>query len=283
MTEAPGDRTTSRNNIKTSRVSSPGASAPGFFWVKVHPVEKSAIDRIAPTRRPAGVAVMRQRWAKLLFLHWPVPAAELRALVPSGLEIDICDGQAWIGLVPFVVTGARPRFFPPIPGVSNFPEVNVRTYVHLNGRDPGVWFFSLDAASRVAVAAARRLYKLGYRFAEMTANAEGEAIRFQSRRIAPGPLPAGCALRYEPRGPVTHAVPGTLEHFLVERYVLYAADGSRLHQARVHHAAYPVQSAAVEGLQEDLLAAAGIRRPDSSPLAHYASEVEVEVFPLRRT
>jgi uncharacterized protein YqjF (DUF2071 family) len=224
---------------------------------------------------------MRQRWARLLFLHWPVPATELRALVPSGLEIDTYDGVAWVGLVPFVVRGARPALLPPLPGVSNFEEVNVRTYVHHAGRDPGVWFFSLDAASRVAVAAARALYKLGYRHAEMTAETEGAAVRFESRRIAPGPLPAGCALRYEPRGEVRHAVPGTLEHFLIERYVLYAADESRLYQARVHHEPYPVQAAAVEGLEEDLLAAAGIRRPASAPLAHYASEVDVEVFPLR--
>ena len=240
-----------------------------------------AIDRIAPARRPSGPAVMRQRWARLLFLHWRVPAADLRDLVPRGLEIDTFGGEAWVGLVPFVVTGARPVFLPPVPGVSNFEEVNVRTYVHRGGSDPGVWFFSLDAASRIAVAAARRLYRLGYRHAEMSADVTGGCVRFRSRRLGPGPLPATCAVRYEPRGPVTQAVPGTLEHFLVERYVLYAAEGPRLFQARVHHVPYPVQAAAVEGLEEDLLAANGIRRPASPPLAHYASEVDVEVFPLR--
>jgi uncharacterized protein YqjF (DUF2071 family) len=224
---------------------------------------------------------MRQRWARLLFLHWPVPADEVRPLVPAGLEVDTCDGQAWIGLVPFVVTGARPVFLPPLPGVSNFEEVNVRTYVHHGGRDPGVWFFSLDAASLIAVAAARALYKLGYRHAEMSADTNGGSVRFRSRRLAPGPLPATCAVRYEPRGSITHAAPGTLEHFLIERYVLYAAHESRLYQARVHHAPYPVQGATVEGLEEDLVAAAGIRRPASPPLAHYASMVDVEVFPLR--
>ena len=244
--------------------------------------EPDGIDRIAPTRRPQGLAVMRQRWARLLFLHWPLPAGDVRPLVPRGLDVDTYDGQAWVGLVPFVVTGARPVFLPPIPGVSNFAEVNVRTYVHERGRDPGVWFFSLDAASRIAVAAARRLYRLGYRFAEMSADTESETVRFQSRRVTPGPLPASCAVRYAPRGPARHAVPGTLEHFLIERYVLYAAHGPRLYQARVHHEAYPVQDAEVEGLQEDLLAAAGIRRPGSPPLAHYASAVDVEVFPLHR-
>lgn len=244
------------------------------------PPETDAIDRLAPTRRPSGPAVMRQHWARLLFLHWPVPAADLRDLVPRGLEIDTFEGEAWVGLVPFVVTGARPVLLPPVPGVSNFEEVNVRTYVHHGGRDPGVWFFSLDAASRIAVAAARGLFKLGYRHAEMSADTNGDSVRFRSRRRAPGPLPATCSVRYEPRGPVSTAVPGTREHFLIERYVLYAADGPRLYQARVHHEPYRVQAAAVDGLEEDLLAAGGIRRPSSRPLAHYASEVDVEVFPL---
>jgi uncharacterized protein YqjF (DUF2071 family) len=240
------------------------------------------IDRIAPTRRPSGMALMRQRWRRLLFLHWPVPAERVRARVPAGLDVDTHEGQAWIGLVPFVVEAARPVFAPPLPFVSWFDEVNVRTYVHARGRDPGVWFFSLDASSRVAVAAARALFKLAYRFAEMRADVEGGTVRFQSRRIAPGPLPGTCAMRYAPRGPVAHAVPGTLEHFLVERYVLYAADGERLFQGRVHHAAYPVQPATVEDLREDLVAAAGLSRPAVAPLAHYASGVDVEVFPLRR-
>ncbi|HEV7502298.1 MAG TPA: DUF2071 domain-containing protein, partial [Vicinamibacteria bacterium] len=191
------------------------------------------------------------------------------------------EGQAWVGLVPFVVMGARPAFLPPVPGVSTFDEINVRTYVHDRGRDPGVWFFSLDASSRVAVATARALFKLGYRFARMRAEVTGGRVRFHSTRVAPGPLPAACAVEYAPQGAVTHAIPGTLEHFLLERYVLYAADGDRLFRGRVHHAPYPMQAASFEGLEEDLLAAAGIRRPAPAPLAHYASAVQVEVFPLR--
>jgi uncharacterized protein len=224
---------------------------------------------------------MHQTWARLLFLHWPVPADELRPLLPKGLELDTHEGQAWVGLVPFVVRGARPAFLPPVPGVSSFDEINVRTYVHDRGRDPGVWFFSLDASSRVAVATARALFKLGYRFARMRAEVSGERVRFRSTRVTPGPLPAACAVEYAPRGAVTHAVPGTLEHFLLERYVLYAADGDRLFRGRVHHPPYPMQAASFEGLEEDLLAAAGIRRPPQAPLAHYASAVQVEVFPLR--
>jgi uncharacterized protein YqjF (DUF2071 family) len=240
------------------------------------------IDRIAPTRRPAGRAVMRQRWARLGFLHWPLPPDDVQRLVPSGLTVDTYQGQAWVGLVPFVVTGARPVFLPPVPGVSRFDEVNVRTYVHAGGRDPGVWFFSLDASSRIAVGVARTLFKLGYRLADMRAEELGESrVRFRSRRIAPGPLPATCAVEYGPRGTVAPAAPGTLEHFLAERYVLYATDGRRLYQGRVHHAPYPLQPATVSGLEEDLVAAAGLVRPKGDPLVHYASQVDVEVFPLR--
>ena len=241
-----------------------------------------AIDRVAPTRRPPTAAVLRQRWARLGFLHWPLPPEEVRPLLPDGLTLDTWEGRAWVGLVPFVVTGARPVFLPPVPGLSRFDEVNVRTYVHHRGRDPGVWFFSLDASGRVAVAAARRFFKLGYRLARMHAEegAEGR-VRFLSRRLRPGPLPAGCALEYGPRGPVARAAADTLEHFLLERYVLYAADGGRLFQGRVHHEPYPVQGATVTGLEEDLLAAAGLVRPPAEPLAHYARAVDVEVFPLR--
>jgi len=148
------------------------------------------IDRIGPTHRPPGMGVMRQRWGRLLFLHWVVSPDAVRPLLPAGLDLDLYDGQAWVGLVPFVVTGARPVFLPPVPGVSTFDEVNVRTYVHARGADPGVWFFSLDASSRVAVAAARALFKLGYRYADIRAEVDGERVRFASRRIAPGPLPA---------------------------------------------------------------------------------------------
>jgi uncharacterized protein len=245
-------------------------------------VTLEAIDRIAPTRRPPAVAVMRQRWARLGFLHWPVPPGQMQALLPAGLTVDTWEGLAWVGLVPFVVTGARPAFLPALPGLSRFDEVNVRTYVHFRGRDPGVWFFSLDASGRVAVATARRFFKLGYRLARMRAEEGPDGqVRFRSRRLRPGPLPAGCTLEYGPRGPVGAAAPGTLEHFLLERYVLYAAAGGRLFQARVHHAPYPVQAATVTGLEEDLLAAAGLVPAPGAPLAHYARAVDVEVFPLR--
>lgn len=252
------------------------------------------IDRLTPTRPPRSSHVMRQRWAALLFLHWEVDPDALRRLLPPGLELDTFDGRAFVGLVPFTMTGVRPRSLPAVPGLSNFHEVNVRTYVHHRGRDPGVWFFSLDAASAVAVKVARWSYHLPYFHARMSLEPPDRAIRaaldrgesptidYASERLAPGPIPATCRLRYRPGGSPRPASPGTLDHFLIERYILYAFADGRLYQGRVHHPPYPVQSARLESLEETLVAAAGIARPEADPLIHFAREVRVRIYPPRR-
>ncbi|HSB60176.1 MAG TPA: DUF2071 domain-containing protein, partial [Vicinamibacteria bacterium] len=194
--------------------------------------------------------------------------------------VDTFEGRAFVGLVPFTMRGVRPVWSPSIPWLSSFHEVNVRTYVHRGGRDPGVWFFSLDAANPVGVLVGRTAWKLPYHFARMRLALEGPAISYASERRWPPPRPAACALRYEPVGPVRPASAGTLEHFLVERYVLYARSGGRFLAGRVHHSPYPLQPARVEALDEGLLAASGIERPRSAPLVHYARGVDVDVFPL---
>jgi uncharacterized protein len=249
------------------------------------------IDRISPTLRPDEGAVLKQHWADLLFVHWAVDAAALRSRLPAGLELDTFDGRAYIGIVPFTVTGARPTGLPPLPFVSNFHEVNLRTYVHRAGRDPGVWFFALDASNPIVVQTARMLFKLPYRHAEieMVAEDPGESpaasadrrrwIHFTSRRV-PGNRP-DLDVRYGPAGAPRPASPGTLEHFLVERYILYTESERTLYRARVHHEPYPVQAAVVPSLREELLPTIGLARPERPPLAHYASEVHVDVFPLR--
>jgi hypothetical protein len=238
------------------------------------------MDRVAPTLRPPGRAAMRMIWADLGFLHWSVPVAALRPLVPDALEIDTFDGLAFIGLVPFTMRGVRPRWAPALPWLSSFHEVNVRTYVHHRGRDPGVWFLSLDAANPIAVVVARSVWKLPYHFARMRLERDGEAIRYRSDRRWPRPRPASCDLGYQPIGPVLPAAVGTLEHFLVERYVLYAFARGRLSSGRVHHAPYPLQAGRVTALDETLLAAAGLERGSEPPLVHYASGVDVDVFAL---
>jgi uncharacterized protein YqjF (DUF2071 family) len=247
------------------------------------------IDRIAPTRRPQGRVAQRQAWHSLSFLHWRVPASALRALVPRELSIDTFDGDAFVGIVPFTMTGVRPLWAPPVPGISNFHETNVRTYVHHEGRNPGVWFFSLDAASRVAVSIARTFWHLPYHFAEMSLDAAelesgGERaleIRYASTRIRPEPLPAELSLTVRTTSDAESARPGTLEHFLAERYVLYADVGQgELRRGRVHHAPYPLQRAEAREWKESLLGAARIAREERDPLVHFASGVKVEIFGL---
>ncbi len=242
------------------------------------------IDRITPTMRPEGRAVQHQRWLDLLFLHWRVPVSMLRPLIPAALEVDTFEGEAFVGVVPFTMRGVRPVWAPAVPGVSNFHETNVRTYVHHQGRDPGVWFFSLDAANRLAVWIARTFWHLPYHHAAMSLERLSDgSVRYTSDRRAPPPLPARCDVTYRPTGVPMDAKPGTLEHFLAERYVLYAdTGGGDLRLGRVHHAPYPLQPAQVIDWDESLLVAAGIARPAGEPMAHFASGVDVEVFALEK-
>lgn len=225
---------------------------------------------------------MRQRWRELGFLHWPVDPSAVQERLPRGLTVDTFDGQAWVGVVPFRVEGARVSFLPPVPGVSRFLEVNTRTYVHREGRDPGVWFWSLDADHPLVVAAARALFHLAYRRASIRMSSVDGRTSFEGTRIARGlEPPARWSIRYGGTGAPAAATPGTLEHFLAERYILYSVSGERLHQGRVHHAPYPLQRGEAE-VSEDLVASAGLPRPATAPLAHYASGVDVEIFALRR-
>ncbi len=247
-----------------------------------------AIDRVGPTLEPDAPVMMHQNWHHLLFLHWEVPPGDLQRLIPPQLTVDSFEGNAYVGLVPFTLTGVRAVLTPPLPWISHFHEVNVRTYVHRDGQDPGVWFFSLDASSAIAVAAARAAYNLPYFHSQIEFQASKDPvpkIDFISHRVdAKGTTPANARIRYAPmEGIITRAALGTIEHFLIERYILYTTDDEHhLHRARVHHQPYPVQRAEVVELEETLIWAAGIRRSDAHPLRHYASEVNVKVYPVER-
>jgi uncharacterized protein len=246
------------------------------------------IDRISPTLAPEAAPLMHQSWHHLLFLHWEVPAAELQALLPPGLDLDTHEGIAYVGLIPFTLSGVRPAGVPAMPGLSTFHEVNVRTYVHRNGRDPGVWFFSLDASSMLAVTAARAAYHLPYFNAAIDFNASGEplpVVDFQARRDdSRGAMPANAHIRYRPvEGAVQPARPNTVEHFLMERYILYAADEAKdLYKARVHHQPYPIQRAEVLELEETLVWSAGVKRPQEPVFRHYAQSVDVNVYGVEK-
>jgi uncharacterized protein len=225
---------------------------------------------------------MRMNWHELLFMHWPVPVEALRPHVPHTLEIDTFDGSAWLGVVPFRMTGVRPRLVPPVPGMSAFPELNVRSNVTPTATKakPGVWFFSLDATNPVAVRAARRLYHLPYFDARISCAANGgvntPTVQYSSRRTHRGAPPAELDAEYRPTGGVFHAEPGSLEHFLTERYCLYSADPSgQLFRCEVAHNPWPLQPAAATVRRNTMTRQLGLDPPSEPPLLHYADYLEV--------
>jgi uncharacterized protein len=218
---------------------------------------------------------MAMRWLDLLFAHWPVPAAALRPFVPPGLALDSFDGACWIGVVPFRMSGVRPRLTPPLPWISAFPELNVRTYVTAEGK-PGVWFFSLDAANPLAVEAARLGFHLPYFRARMACEPQGEAVRYHSTRAHGGAAPAAFTGRYRPTGPAYRATPGTLEHWLTERYCLYAANrAGQIWRGDVHHAPWPLQPAEAEFERNTMTAQIGLSLPETPPLLHFVRRLDV--------
>jgi len=238
------------------------------------------IDRLAPRLRPSGWPVLHQRWHGLVFLHWPMPAEALRALLPAGIEIDLFEGEAWVGVTPFSVSRMRPSLLPPLPLLSEAHEINVRVYVVRDGV-PGIWFPSLEITNPLAKWGARIAYRLPYFRAAMRVGQRGEAFSFQSERTdAP---PAAFDLEWRLGAPCAPAQPGTLEFFLIERYVLYSGAGGRLLRARIHHRPWPLREATVLRLASTLLDADGLPAPATPPLAHAQAEpFDVEVWPPTR-
>ena len=233
----------------------------------------------------SGPWVMAQSWHDLLFAHWPIPVEVMRALVPPQLELDTFDGTAWVGVVPFRMSGVRPRLIPAMPWLSAFPELNVRTYVKSRNQaqpKPGVYFFSLEAANPVAVALARGLFKLPYFKADMSLNDDGRIIHYQSRRIHRGAPPAEFSGEYAPTSPVFRAQPGSLEKWLTERYSLYTVNmRGRAYIGEIHHQPWPLQRAEAEIQINTMAAASQIPLPDIPPLLHFARRLDVVVWLLR--
>jgi len=222
--------------------------------------------------RGRGPFVGRQTWLDLLFAHWPVPVEGVRPLIPGELELDTYDGLAWVGVVPFRLEGLRPRGLPGIPGATDFLELNVRTYVRFGGR-PGVWFFSLDASSRLAVEGARLLYSLPYFAARMESRKEATSVHYRSSRTDGD---ARFEARYEPAGEAFQAREGTLDHFVVERYRLFAVPrrGS-MRRVEIEHPPWALRPAGAEIGVNTMAAAAGIALPDAPPLLHFVDRQDV--------
>jgi uncharacterized protein len=234
-----------------------------------------------PWPLPAGPWIMTQSWHDLLFAHWPVGVRELREQVPVGLELDLFEGQAYIGVIPFHMTNVAPRGVPSVPFVSAFAELNVRTYVTVGGK-PGIYFFSLDANSTIAVSAARTLFHLPYFLASMTVDVGEVEVSYRSRRTS-DTRQAELACAYRPVGPTYHARRGSLDWFLTERYCLYTLDSSN-HVCRleIHHAQWPLQRAEARFEINTMAEAAGLRLPSVAPVLHFARRQDMVAWPLFR-
>jgi len=236
--------------------------------------------------RPYPVSVgpwaMGMTWLDLLFMHWPVDAEALRPLVPPSLGIDTFEGSAWLGVVPFRMTGVRPHFLPAVSGVSNFPEINLRTYVTAGDR-PGVWFFSLDAHNRLAVRLARATFHLPYFDAEMSCDASGGEVDYRSVRTHRDAPPAGFEARYRPVGEPFESGRDTIENFLTERYCLYSADiKGVVRRGEVHHQMWPLQPAEVEVRTLSMTGQIGLELPETDPILHFSRRLDVLAWLPRR-
>jgi uncharacterized protein len=221
---------------------------------------------------PEGPWVQAQSWLDLAFLHWRIEVDELQRLVPQSVELETFEGTAWLGITPFVLSGLRLRGLPPLPVLSTFPELNVRTYVTHGGK-PGIWFFSLDAGGTLMVEAAKRLYKLPYHRAQMLCEHSAGFVQYESAR--PG---AAFSARYRGVGDLAHHEPGSLEYFLTERYCLYTEDGGRLYRAEIHHPPWEVQRGEAH---VDLNTMAPLSLPDDGPHVLFAPRQDAVIWPLQ--
>ena len=225
---------------------------------------------------------MRMRWCDLLFAHWTVDAAVLRKLIPKGLELDLFDGQGYVGAVPFSMEGVTPRRVPALPGLHTFPELNLRTYVKAGGK-PGVWFFSLDAGQKVAVRVARRFFHLPYFDAKFEIGNVGGGVEYSAVRTHRGAPNATFVANYRPVGALYRSAAGTLESWLTERYCLYSADGAgRLYRGEIDHEPWPLQHAAAEVQMNTLGDWLGIEMQGQPQTLHFAKSLHVHAWLVDR-
>jgi uncharacterized protein YqjF (DUF2071 family) len=239
-------------------------------WIK-----RQLVERQQPREGPS---LMFQHWLHLLFVHWSFAPESIQMTLPQGLQVDTFDGRAWIGIVPFFMRRVRPVGFPAVPGISDFLELNLRTYVRdIRGR-PGIWFYSLDANQALAVFIARVSFALPYQFADMDAKISGGEINYRSRRFG---SKDSLHYRYLPTEKLGEAKPGTLEFFLVERYRLFTCRKNEILSGRVHHSPYRLRKVVVTDADPKLFALDGFKTPSKPPEhAIYSDRVDVSVYPV---
>jgi uncharacterized protein YqjF (DUF2071 family) len=233
-----------------------------------------------PYALPERPWIMTQRWHDLLFAHWGMESESVRPLLPAALRpfLDTFEGKAWVGVVPFWMSRVKFRGLPAVPGLSRFPEMNVRTYVTVDGK-PGVYFFSLDAENLPAVYAARMGFSLAYFYARMSVNvSDGDRVQYRSRRLQ-RPCPAEFAGTYAPLGhEAFNASPESIEQFLVERYCLYTDKRGEIYRGDIHHLPWPLQRAQAKFEINNVAQSHGIQLPNIPPLLHFAKELDVFIW-----
>jgi uncharacterized protein YqjF (DUF2071 family) len=224
---------------------------------------------------------MHQAWGKLLFMHWPIEAKQLRPLIPEALEIDTYNDTAWIAVVPFTMWDIRafPPYVPEVPGLNAMHELNVRTYVHYNGT-PGVWFFSLDCNSAAAVFGARTFYYLPYYNATIDLKQQGTRIGYELDRT--DNPPASFSATWGIGDPLPSVGPDSLEFFLTERYCLFSEHKGAIYRSRIYHDPWPLRTAQVTTCSSSMIEALGLPTPTGPPLLHYAEELHVDIWSLKK-
>lgn len=236
-----------------------------------------------PYAMPKGSWVMKQIWHDLLFAHWPVSADELKPLIPQGLELELWEGKPWVSIVPFHMSGIRLHGLPPIPFTSRFPELNVRTYVTCNNK-PGVYFLSLDATHRLAIETARTLFHLPYMKARISVEHVGEFIHYHSERKDSRGRAAVFAGKYRATdGKAFYAEPGTLLHWLTERYCLYTSNSKgEILIGDIHHLPWGLQEAGLYSEVNSMAKSHGIVLPEVAPLLTFTKQLDVLIWPLKK-
>ena len=225
---------------------------------------------------PDAQWILKQTWNHLLFAHWPVAYDQLRPVVPRFLDLDLFDGEGWVSVTPFMVSDLTPRGIPALPVVSAFNEINVRTYVVYDGM-PGVYFFSLDANSAMAVGGASTLFHLPYFLADIHADGRRSHLSFRSRRRRG--RGAEFDVQYSPAGAIFQPKAGSFEYFLTERYCLYTQDSSaNPYRVDIHHAPWELQPAEAEISLNTMVNAPGLRLPSIAPVLHYARRQDVLIW-----